>query len=255
MYSLTFGSFLWSAPVQDQTAHHCFLYFIKLFYIFRALDCDQNATIFWECASKNLTWSHLCECMVCLLQSGRCQPQHIVAGERFHWSGASASVEPGFTPHASRGRSGAYAEREQLAPIVLSLAASARARRCASGGFGFQTKVKDRFLNQRRWTCWYSCRENMQVLIAITQNYPNLYLIAITQSPFLPRGISLGIPSHTTPPVPPRPPPEGRRARVNMLSRGPRIRSGAPGCDCKCRPWAKNSSPNTNDLYIWVQSF
>ncbi len=35
-----------------------------------------------------------------------------------------------------------------------------------NGGFGFQTKVKDRFLNQRRWTCWYSCRENMQVLSA-----------------------------------------------------------------------------------------
>ncbi len=32
-------------------------------------------------------------------------------------------------------------------------------------GFGFQTKVKDRFLIQRRWTCWYSCRE-MQVLSA-----------------------------------------------------------------------------------------
>ncbi len=26
-------------------------------------------------------------------------------------------------------------------------------------------------------------------------------------------------------------------------------------CDFKCRPWAKNSSPNTSDLYIWVQSF
>ncbi len=26
-------------------------------------------------------------------------------------------------------------------------------------------------------------------------------------------------------------------------------------CDFKCRPWAKNLSPNTNDLYIWVQSF
>ncbi len=44
------------------------------------------------------------------------------------------------------------------------LAASARAWRCAqrtkcNGGFGFQTKVKDRFLNQRRWTCWYSCRK------------------------------------------------------------------------------------------------
>ncbi len=47
----------------------------------RALDCDQNATIFWECASKNLKWSHLCECMVCAAPK-----QHIVAGERFHWS-------------------------------------------------------------------------------------------------------------------------------------------------------------------------
>ncbi len=35
-----------------------------------------------------------------------------------------------------------------------------------NGGFGFQTKVKDRFLNQSRWTCWYSCRENIQVLSA-----------------------------------------------------------------------------------------
>ncbi len=66
-------------------------------------------------------------------------------------------------------RSGTYAEREQRAPIVLSLSASAQAWRCVqpterNGGFGFQTKVKDRFLNQRRWTCWYSCRENMQVL-------------------------------------------------------------------------------------------
>ncbi len=63
-------------------------------------------------------------------------------------------------------RSGAYAEREQRAPIVLSLSMSAPALRCASRGFGFQTKVKDRFLNQRRWTYWYSCRENMQVLSA-----------------------------------------------------------------------------------------
>ncbi len=26
-------------------------------------------------------------------------------------------------------------------------------------------------------------------------------------------------------------------------------------CDFKCRPWVKNSPPNTNDLYIWVRSF
>ncbi len=100
------------------------------------------ATIFWECASKNLTWSHLCECMVCTAPK-----------------------------HRKQSRGSAETARMQSAPIVLSLAASARARRCAqrterNGRFGFQTKVKDHFLNQRRWTCWYSCRENMQVLSA-----------------------------------------------------------------------------------------
>ncbi len=63
-------------------------------------------------------------------------------------------------------RSGAYAEQEQRAPIVLSLACQHEREGARSRGFGFQTKVKDRFLKQRRWTCWYSCRENMQVLSA-----------------------------------------------------------------------------------------
>ncbi len=81
--------------------------------------------------------------------SVRCQPQHIVAGERFHWS-----------------REERCFQREHFSRAWFILAASARARRCTpqterNGGFGFQTKVKDRFLNQRRWTCWYSCRENM----------------------------------------------------------------------------------------------
>ncbi len=49
----------------------------------------------------------------------------------------------------------------------VSTSAKVRQRTECNGGFGFQTKVKDRFLNQRRWTCWYSCRENMQVLSAI----------------------------------------------------------------------------------------
>ncbi len=111
------------------------------------------------------------------------EPWHIVAGVRFHWSREERRFQrerfsrAWFKPVSHRTReqrqrrSGAYAEREQRAPIVLSIAASARARRCTqrterNGGFGFQTKVKDRFLNQRRWTCWYSCRENMQVLSA-----------------------------------------------------------------------------------------
>ncbi len=73
------------------------------------------------------------------------------------WSGRTLC----HTPHA-------WAEQKQC---VCRMSASAGARRCMqrterSGGFGFQTKVKDCFLKQRRWTCWYSCRENMQVLSA-----------------------------------------------------------------------------------------
>ncbi len=112
---------------------------------------------FWECsASKNLTWSHLCEYMVYAAPK-----QHIVAGERFHWSREERCFQrerfsrAWFTPVShrtrkqSRGRAGRCAQQTER-----------------NGGFGFQTKVKDRFLNQRRWTCWYSCRENMQVLSA-----------------------------------------------------------------------------------------
>ncbi len=97
----------------------------------RALD------IFWECASKNLRWSHLCECMVCaapkcLLHTAcAVEPRHIVAGVRFHWSREERRFQherfvgrAWFTPVSHRKRewrrSGAYAEREQRVPIVLS---------------------------------------------------------------------------------------------------------------------------------------
>ncbi len=125
------------------------------------------ATIFWECASTNFTWSHLCECMVCA-----------AAGERFHWSREERSFQRErfsrawvHTARVKQSRGSAEAARMQSGSSVLSLAASARARRCVqrterNGGFGFQTKMNDRCLNQRRWTCWYSCRENMQVLSA-----------------------------------------------------------------------------------------
>ncbi len=104
-----------------------------------------------------------------LLQSARAASQHIVAGERFHWSSASASVEPFFTPHAKQSRGSAEARvcRARAArPLCFHWPRQHEREGARSGGFGFQTKMKDRFLNQRRWTCWYSCRENMQVLSA-----------------------------------------------------------------------------------------
>ncbi len=114
--------------------------------------------------------------MVCAApkRSAASQPQHIVAGERFHWSGASASVEPGFTPARVSRAEAAQKRRICRAgaawPLCFHSALQQEAKMSAAeesnGGFGFQTKVKDHFLNQRTWTCWYSCRENMQVLSA-----------------------------------------------------------------------------------------
>ncbi len=79
---------------------------------------------FWECASKNLKWSHF------VSHTARVSRAEAVCVQQGHVS-TSVKVHEA-TEH--------------------------------NGGFGFQTKVKDCFLKQRRWACWYSCRENMQVL-------------------------------------------------------------------------------------------
>ncbi len=139
--------------------------------------------IFWVCASKNLTWSHLCECMVCAApKRARCQPQHIVAGEKYFTDhvkrGERFSSRAWFTPvsHARVSRAEAAqkwhvcragAARAHCAfTRLVSTSAKVHAADGAQRRIGFQTKVKDRFLNQRSWTCWYSCRKNMQVLSA-----------------------------------------------------------------------------------------
>ncbi len=105
--------------------------------------------------------------------SAHCQLQHIVAGERIHLS-----------------REERRFQRERFSRAWFILAASARARRCAqrtehNGGFGFQTKVKDRILNQRRWTCWYSCRENMQVLSATARLVLLFFLFSFWKACYL----------------------------------------------------------------------
>ncbi len=111
--------------------------------------------------------------MVCAApKRARCQLQHIVAGERFHWSRASASVE--LVSHRTRkqSRGSAEATRMQSGSSMRPLCFHSphqhqhECEGARSGRSTIQTKVKDRFLNQRRWTCWYSFRENMQVLSA-----------------------------------------------------------------------------------------
>ncbi len=78
--------------------------------------------------------------------------------------------------YSARCRAAAHCSRSQISLITWREALSARASAswvepglyslcqhkrggALSGGFGFQTKVNDRFLNQRRRTCWYSCRK------------------------------------------------------------------------------------------------
>ncbi len=77
--------------ISDGSASQC----ICCTYI-RALDCNQNGCIcdsfFFEKVQVKLTWSHLCECMVCAapkhLLHAVCAagPRNTVAGVRFHWS-------------------------------------------------------------------------------------------------------------------------------------------------------------------------
>ncbi len=57
----------------------------------------------------------------------------------------------------------------------------------ADVGFGFQvkckSKVKDHFLNQRRWTCWFSWqKKNKNKKIASTLTYANLVWILFSFS-------------------------------------------------------------------------
>ncbi len=114
----------------------------SLFYkIILYIQGSRLRPFFWECASKNLKWSH-------------------------------------FVSHTAP-VSRAEAVQKQC---VCRMSASARARRCAqrterNGGFGFQTKVKDCFLKQRRWTCWYSCTSQFSLTFCF--HFEKLVIFAV----------------------------------------------------------------------------
>ncbi len=84
---------------------------------------------FFESASKNLTWLHLCECIVCaapkrLLHTAHAaELRHIVAGVRLHWS-----------------REERRFQRERFSRTWFILTATARARRCATEEVVFKLK-------------------------------------------------------------------------------------------------------------------
>ncbi len=116
----------------------------------RALDCNhffESVRVkMWRGRTCASAWSALLQ-SVCHIQRAL-ESQNIVAGVRFHWS------------HEER-----RFQRERFRRAWYILGATARAQRCAqqterNGGCGFQTKVKYHFLNQRRWTCWCSCRKS-----------------------------------------------------------------------------------------------
>ncbi len=68
------------------------------------------------------------------------------------WSKPSASYST-----CSRAARGTLKQESDFTDQVRFTRCVQRTER--NGGFGFQTNVKDRFLNQSRWTCWYSCRK------------------------------------------------------------------------------------------------
>ncbi len=142
--------------------------------------------------------------MVCaapkrLLHTARAEePQHIVAGERFHWSREEWRFQrerfsrAWFTPvsHRTRkqSRGSAEAARMQSGSSACPLCFHSPRQHEREGaqrtehnwGFGFQTKVKDRFLNQRRWTCWYSCRKKHASPVSDSQfSYTFLFVFVL----------------------------------------------------------------------------
>ncbi len=150
---------------------------------------------------KNLTWSalvrvHGLRCSKASASySACCQPQekdftdHVKRGA----FSASASVEPGLRPfHTARVSRAEAAQKWRVCRAGaarahcaftrrVSRSAKVRAADGAQRRIWFQTKVKDCFLNQRRWTCWYSCRENIQVLSA-TASLVLLFFVFVLKS-------------------------------------------------------------------------
>ncbi len=130
--------------------------------------------------------------MVCAApKRARSQRQHIVAGERFHWSREEKRFQRErfsrawfHTARVSRAEA-AQKRRVCRAGAARPLCFHSPRQHERDGGFGFQTKVKDRFLNQRRWTCWYSCRENMQVLSATASLVLLFFLFSFLKACYL----------------------------------------------------------------------
>ncbi len=145
MYSLTFGSFLWSAPVQEETAHHCFLYFIKLFYIFRALDCDQMRPFFesvrvkiWRGRTCASAWSACSKARV-LPAAAHCSRRKISLIRRERFSRAWFHTARVKAEQRQR-RSGVYAEREQRAHCAFTPHVSTSAKVRAAEDLVFKLK-------------------------------------------------------------------------------------------------------------------
>ncbi len=110
---------------------------------------------FWECVSKNLTWQSFQS--ICFIQRVPPSDQR----GRFNWSSEERRCQ----------------HKHFVGKAWFILVALTR----ATEDFCSQTKVKDRFLNQRRGTCWYSCRKNMQVLSATA----SLVLVFVLKSFYL----------------------------------------------------------------------
>ncbi len=92
----------------------------------------------------------------------------LIRCERFSraWFHTARVEQSRSSAEAARMQSGSSARAHCAFTRRFSTSAKVRAADGAQRRILLLTKVKDRFLNQRRWTCWYSCRENMQVLSA-----------------------------------------------------------------------------------------
>ncbi len=112
---------------------------------------------FFECASKNLTWSHLCECMVCaapkrvreLPAAAHCSRRKIslITCERFSRAWFHTALSRAEAAQKRRVCRAGAARAHCAFTCRVSTSAKVRAGTEHNGGFGFQIKVKDHFLN------------------------------------------------------------------------------------------------------------
>ncbi len=106
-----------------------------------------------------MTWSHLCQCMVCaapkrllcsMLTACAAEPSHSAAGVRFLITWRERLFQCQIFGSRAWFIFAASARAAKITRILRKLWRTGQRI-----WFSSESKIKDCFLNQRRWTCWF----------------------------------------------------------------------------------------------------